>query len=52
MLSFDEQLNLLIRNALQEDIGDGDHSVFKFVFLPEPKERRYLRLKKKGYWQV
>jgi nicotinate-nucleotide pyrophosphorylase (carboxylating) len=26
MLSYDEQLNTLIKNALKEDIGDGDHS--------------------------
>jgi nicotinate-nucleotide pyrophosphorylase (carboxylating) len=26
MLSYDEQLNILIRAALKEDIGDGDHS--------------------------
>jgi nicotinate-nucleotide pyrophosphorylase (carboxylating) len=30
-MNVDEQINLLIRNALQEDIGDGDHSTLSTI---------------------
>jgi nicotinate-nucleotide pyrophosphorylase (carboxylating) len=31
MINFDEQLQLLIKNALTEDIGDGDHSTLSSI---------------------
>lgn len=31
MMNFDKQLNLLIKNALAEDIGDGDHSTLSSI---------------------
>lgn len=31
MLSFNEQLDILIKSALQEDIGDGDHSTLSSI---------------------
>ncbi len=47
MLSFDEQLNLLIRNALQEDIGDGDHSVLSCI-PAGTKGKAVLKIKEEG----
>jgi len=47
MLSFDEQLNLLIRNALQEDIGDGDHSVLSCI-PAGTKGKAILKIKEEG----
>ena len=31
MMNYEEQLNLLIKNALAEDIGDGDHSTLSCI---------------------
>jgi len=31
MSNFDDQLNFLVRNALQEDIGDGDHTTLSCI---------------------
>ena len=39
-MNFDKQLFHLVDEALQEDVGDGDHSHFP-VFLPMPEEKRY-----------
>ena len=47
MLSFDEQLNLLIKNALQEDIGDGDHSVLSCI-PAAAKGKAVLKIKDRG----
>ena len=47
MLSSDEQLNLLIRNALQEDIGDGDHSVLSCI-PAGTKGKAILKIKEEG----
>ncbi len=47
MLSFDEQLNLLIRNALQEDIGDGDHSALSCI-PAGTKGKAVLKIKEEG----
>jgi len=47
MLTFDEQLNLLIRNALQEDIGDGDHSVLSCI-PAGTKGKAVLKIKEEG----
>jgi nicotinate-nucleotide pyrophosphorylase (carboxylating) len=47
MLSFDEQLNILIRNALQEDIGDGDHSVLSCI-PAGAKGKAILKIKEDG----
>ena len=30
-MDYDEQLNQLIKNALAEDIGDGDHSTLSSI---------------------
>ena len=47
MLSFDEQLNLLIRNALREDIGDGDHSALSCI-PAGTKGKAILKIKEEG----
>lgn len=47
MQSFDEQLNLLIRNALQEDIGDGDHSALSCI-PAGTKGKAVLKIKEEG----
>jgi nicotinate-nucleotide pyrophosphorylase (carboxylating) len=47
MQSFDEQLHLLIRNALQEDIGDGDHSALSCI-PPDAKGKAILKIKQDG----
>lgn len=44
MLSFDEQLTLLIQSALAEDIGDGDHSTLCSIPAGE-KGRAVLKIK-------
>lgn len=47
MLSFNEQLDILIKAALQEDIGDGDHSTLSSI----PAETRgiaVLKIKQDG----
>jgi nicotinate-nucleotide pyrophosphorylase (carboxylating) len=47
MLSFDEQLHVLIRNALQEDIGDGDHSALSCI-PAGTKGKAILKIKEEG----
>lgn len=47
MLTFDEQLQLLIKSALQEDIGDGDHSTLASI-PPGTKGRAVLKIKQQG----
>jgi len=47
MITFDEQLNLLIRNALQEDIGDGDHSALSCI-PAGTKGKAILKIKEEG----
>jgi len=47
MLTFDEQLNLLIRNALREDIGDGDHSALSCI-PAGTKGKAVLKIKEEG----
>ena len=47
MITFDEQLNLLIRNALQEDIGDGDHSALSCI-PAGTKGKAVLKIKEEG----
>ena len=47
MLTFDEQLHALIKAALQEDIGDGDHTSLSTI--PENKEgKAQLLIKEDG----
>lgn len=47
MINFDQQLNLLITNALAEDIGDGDHSALSAI-SPSAKGRAVLKVKEEG----
>jgi nicotinate-nucleotide pyrophosphorylase (carboxylating) len=47
MLSFDEQLILLVNNALKEDIGDGDHSTLCCI-PPNEKGKAVLKIKQDG----
>ena len=47
MKSFDEQLEHLVREAMQEDIGDGDHSTLS-VIPAEAKGRAILKIKENG----
>ncbi len=47
MLSFDEQLQWLIRNALKEDIGDGDHSTLSAI-PPDAAGKAILKIKQDG----
>ena len=47
MKSFDAQLEQLIMNALQEDIGDGDHSTLSCI-PPEQKGKAELKIKQQG----
>ena len=42
-----EQLNLLIKNALQEDIGDGDHSTLSCI-SKDAKGKAVLKIKQDG----
>lgn len=42
-----ESLNQLIKNALQEDIGDGDHSTLSCI-EPDVKGKAILRIKEDG----
>src|SRR6201985_4018491 len=44
---FDEQLQLLVHNALQEDIGDGDHSTLSCI-PPEARGKAVLHIKQDG----
>jgi nicotinate-nucleotide pyrophosphorylase (carboxylating) len=47
MLTFDEQLHRLIKAALQEDIGDGDHSTLSAI-PPNTKGKAVLKIKQDG----
>ena len=42
MQNFDEQLNHLIKEALKEDIGDGDHTTLSCI-PPEKRARQSLK---------
>ncbi len=44
---FDEQLQLLVHNALQEDIGDGDYSTLACI-PPETRGKAVLHIKQDG----
>ncbi len=43
----EEQIHLLIKNALAEDIGDGDHSTLSTID-PESKGKAVLKIKQEG----
>jgi nicotinate-nucleotide pyrophosphorylase (carboxylating) len=47
MSNFDDQLQALIRNALQEDIGDGDHTTLSCI-PPDARGRAILHIKQDG----
>lgn len=47
MLSFNEQLNILIKNALREDVGDGDHSALSCI-PSDAKGKAVLKIKQYG----
>ncbi len=47
MSRFDEQLQLLVLNALQEDIGDGDHTTLSCI-PPEARGKAILHIKQDG----
>lgn len=47
MLTYDEQLHLLVRSALQEDIGEGDHSTLACI-PADAKGRAVLKIKQQG----
>ncbi len=47
MINYDQQLTLLITNALAEDIGDGDHSTLSSI-SPGTKGRAVLKIKEEG----
>lgn len=47
MLSFNEQLDILIKSALQEDIGDGDHSTLSSI-PAETRGMAILKIKQDG----
>jgi nicotinate-nucleotide pyrophosphorylase (carboxylating) len=47
MLSFDEQFDRLVKAALQEDIGDGDHSTLSCI-SPDARGRAVLKIKQDG----
>jgi nicotinate-nucleotide pyrophosphorylase (carboxylating) len=47
MLTFNEQLHLLIEAGLQEDIGDGDHSTLS-VIPADAKGKAVLKIKQPG----
>ncbi len=47
MSNFDDQLQALIRNALQEDIGDGDHSTLSCI-PPDARGKAILHIKQDG----
>jgi nicotinate-nucleotide pyrophosphorylase (carboxylating) len=46
-MNYDEQLDLLIKNALQEDIGDGDHSTLASIDA-DAKGKAVLKIKEDG----
>ena len=47
MSKFDEQLQLLVLNALQEDIGDGDHTTLSCI-PPDARGKAVLHIKQVG----
>ena len=47
MLTFNEQLHLLIEHALQADIGDGDHSTLSSI-ASDAKGKAILKIKQDG----
>ena len=47
MINYDQQLTLLITNALAEDIGDGDHATLSSI-SPGTKGRAVLKIKEEG----
>lgn len=47
MLTFDEQLSILIDSALKEDIGDGDHSTLSCIPADE-RGSAILKIKQEG----
>ncbi len=47
MLTQDDALDFLIQNALQEDIGDGDHSTLCCI-APEAEGKAILKIKEAG----
>jgi nicotinate-nucleotide pyrophosphorylase (carboxylating) len=47
MLNYDEQLAILVNAALQEDIGDGDHSTLSCI-APDAQGKAVLKIKEDG----
>lgn len=47
MMNFEEQLEILIKNALAEDIGDGDHSTLSCI-EPSANGKAVLKIKDEG----
>ncbi|MEP7107478.1 MAG: carboxylating nicotinate-nucleotide diphosphorylase [Ferruginibacter sp.] len=47
MINYEQQLTLLITNALAEDIGDGDHSTLSGI-SPDAKGEAALKIKEDG----
>ena len=46
-MNYDQQLVVLIKNALQEDIGEGDHSTLSSI-SPEANGKAVLKIKEAG----
>ncbi|MFN8252035.1 MAG: carboxylating nicotinate-nucleotide diphosphorylase [Ferruginibacter sp.] len=46
-MDYNKQLELLIKNALQEDIGDGDHSTLSSID-PDANGKAVLKIKQEG----
>ncbi|MBC7872807.1 MAG: carboxylating nicotinate-nucleotide diphosphorylase [Ferruginibacter sp.] len=46
-MTFDQQLNYLIENALKEDTGDGDHSTLAII-AADAKGKAVLKIKQEG----
>jgi nicotinate-nucleotide pyrophosphorylase (carboxylating) len=47
MSKFDEQLQLLVLNAMQEDVGDGDHTTLACI-PPQARGKAVLHIKQDG----
>ncbi|MCW3093891.1 MAG: nadC [Ferruginibacter sp.] len=47
MINYDQQLAFLVKNALAEDIGDGDHSTLSSI-SPTAQGRAVLKIKEEG----
>lgn len=47
MISYEQALEQLIKNALQEDIGDGDHSTLSSI-SPDAQGKAILKIKEDG----